>query len=855
MVALGCLLPIAACWFGLGCTVLMATHVSVRQSRFDRTLASVVLPFWGLAFFTFLQTIPLPFSWLADLAPSNAAVWARALSPINGLTPTYGTISLAPELSRVEVVKWVSYGVLAWSGFIWAQGYRLRTVAMLTLGLSVTAGLLTAMHGAMNLTSVFGIYEPRIAFPRWNMGPLLNTNHLSAYLNLGYFSGLSLLLSSQQSKPTARTALLIVMTGGLATGVVLLASRGGVFVLLFGSLVTLVLGRSSKRSKRGWGWSSTPWLVGILFVATTIGFTWYRAILLKQLLEKDVAKLYVARDALALVRDFRIFGIGRGAFESVFFAYKKLPNHVTWTHPENIIIQWTTEWGIPVTLLGFAFLIAPLVRLRGWRRSTMGRVLCFNLVLLLVHNLVDFSLEVPGIAGLAAYIYGSILGSSNAIAHSAEMPTAIKRVRGHRTDSWSLARVAIGVVCVPLGVSCIFLARSRPALLSDLRSEAAHLSRQPYSTVSLGLLTGWMKRFPAEPYFPLVGGIVTSRNAPLTSLPWFNRALELAPTMGHVHLVLADTLRVAGLKAQALIEARLAAEQLPAHAGFVAVQIETTPEELLTFLPESHGGYVSYLEAVLSRLPPEAPIAEAVRSRLLEKSPCNIQSRTVRIQRLLRESKQPDSPCLEATAKQACIDSIDREIDGLAACPGGADSALLMRVEWHWYLGDRQQAVRMLEDGCMRSAGNSSCFASLASKASAIRDVETMARAIRRVLSLECKGEAACAKTWGWVASVHAQQGDNISAYAAASHAVEQDSTNLLLRDLLGDTAMRVGAWDRAIHAYSYILDHRPSDAAGMATKLASAREAASKQPSIRGPKVLSPAPSASTLQPRYRYR
>src|SRR5262249_37023208 len=69
------------------------------------------------------------------------------------------------------------------------------------------------------------------------------------------------------------------------------------------------------------------------------------------------AKARAFRWSLALIRDFPIFGAGRGAFETAFQPYRQ-PLVRDWVqvyaHVENFPLEWAADWGIPVSLLALA---------------------------------------------------------------------------------------------------------------------------------------------------------------------------------------------------------------------------------------------------------------------------------------------------------------------------------------------------------------------------------------------------------------------------------------------------------------------------------------------------------------------
>src|SRR5450755_5123638 len=62
----------------------------------------------GLTLYTALQCVPMPIGWLAVIAPHNADVWSRALSPLHEPGPSWAPIALDPIATRVEVLKGVA---------------------------------------------------------------------------------------------------------------------------------------------------------------------------------------------------------------------------------------------------------------------------------------------------------------------------------------------------------------------------------------------------------------------------------------------------------------------------------------------------------------------------------------------------------------------------------------------------------------------------------------------------------------------------------------------------------------------------------------------------------------------------
>ena len=376
------------------------------------TIPCLSVAFLWLAFISLLQTLPLPMRLLSFLSPSAAAIWAESLRPFGEPGPSWATLSLAPEATRTEAVKWAAYAALAWVGHRAARR-SLSWLAVLTLGLALLAAGATAAHGLTGAGKLYGLYETSVSYPRWRMGPLLNANHLSGYLSIGVFAGLGLLFEQRGKKPEVRAALLLAI-GTLAGGVVLLGSRAAIALLAVSLLGTVGVQLSRAHKERDERAKRTAWvLLAIVGVGVVLPIVGYQEEIIEGFAHKNYAKLVVAEDCVALIRDFPACGVGRGAFEGVYFAYRSIGSFSVWTHPENIFVQWLTEWGILGTLVGIGLVVAAVRRGRIRRLRTVASFLGVGILVVLAQNMVDFSLELPAVMGLVAVLAGAILSSAS----------------------------------------------------------------------------------------------------------------------------------------------------------------------------------------------------------------------------------------------------------------------------------------------------------------------------------------------------------------------------------------------------------------------------------------------------------
>jgi O-antigen ligase len=189
------------------------------------------------------------------------------------------------------------------------------------------------------------------------------------------------------------------------------ASRGGIGGLAAGIVLTVALAiytRRSSRSPRGETVILGACLIG---AAVTVAVGASEATRDELATMRDFSKLALARDALRLVPSFPTFGVGRGAFETVYPFVREGKQYVTFTHPENIIAQWTVEWGLPVAIVGLC-LVAWALRPSIFLRAMMPRAGAWvALIVVVLSDLVDFHLEVPGVVVVTITCAAIVLGA------------------------------------------------------------------------------------------------------------------------------------------------------------------------------------------------------------------------------------------------------------------------------------------------------------------------------------------------------------------------------------------------------------------------------------------------------------
>lgn len=753
------------------------------------TVPYLSVAFLWLAFISLLQTLPLPMSVLTVVSPGAATIWGESMRPFGAPAPSWATLSLAPEITRTEAVKWAGYAAMAWVGHRAARR-SIGRLAVIALGLALLAAAATAAHGLTGAGKLYGLYETSVSYPRWRMGPLLNANHLSGYLTIGVFAGLGLLFEQRERRPEVRVALLLSI-GTLAGGIVLLGSRAAIALLALSLAVTVGFRLALAYRERDRRAARTAWvLLGIVAVGVVLPIVGYQDAIVAGFANKNFAKLVVAEDCVAMVRDFPALGIGRGAFEGVYFAYRSIGSFSVWTHPENFLVQWFTEWGVPGTLVGIGLLVVAVRRGRVRRLRTVASFLGVGVLTVLAQNLVDFSLELPAVMGLAALLGGAILSSASSRS-------------GVPVPAYAPHALAFGILVLAIGAAV-----ARPELESSARKAAWQAQKSsPPATFE-----PFFRRFPADPYFPLYAAAAAGRTKPLEAMPFHNRMLERAPNWGSAHLAIAETLFRAGYRSQALLEVRIAMERDPSALGsatIAAVTYARNAEDLVSAAPPGPAGLV-FLERVVEKLPPGTSRQE-IRAAVIERDPCQAQLQEEIGAELAEAIRTGGAPCA-GDDRDVCVQRLERGIAAVAICPDGDVVAEFLRVESSWARGNHADSLARMEKLCDARPNAAACFRTLAARAATTKQHDAAARAIRRVTARECDSAERCGAAWAWAARTHASIGDDLSALTAATRATTEVPTELSYHWLRVDLAERSGNLPKVVLSIEAILARSPGD-------------------------------------------
>lgn len=791
---------------------LLAGFFAVRSLPGRKPYAPALVPL-ALAAYSLVQLIPLPLGVLRALSPQMVGVWEGALSPF-GETLTWGSLSADPHATLVEALKWAAYAGAIAAAISVGTRRGVRYGALLLFGCAILVGTTTLLHGLLNVTRVYGIYIPTFNASRWHVGPFLNPNNLAGYLNLGTFCGVGLMVSR---KPQIPRVVLGVGVAALVAVAVLGASRAGLGALVIGLFVFGALVVWVRRDEEITGrlsplglFAALGGVIGFAVLLTWLGSTdetW------RALFDKNIEKIDVMRRTLPLVRDHVWFGVGRGAFEGVFPAYHFGAANVVYAHPENFIVEWVAEWGVPVAacaLVAFAWVLWGAFR--DARQSVTSAGVFAGVIAVLAQNMLDLGLELPGLAFATTTGLGVLWGHHER--EALEGPASRRRHLAPRLLAWGVLGLggALAVCVAAFARSNITKDRIR---IHDTVART-QLRDPSQRAAARAALREAMLRHPADPYFPRAGGLLAwyARENPM---PWMARSLERGMEIGQTHFALARMLASLGATNQALFELRLAATyapQLSIRTAKVALSVTRNYDDLLRATPEGPVGQ-GFLHAVALNLKRGENTELRVRSLLgaVERYPSNVLTRTLLAEDLSHALASSTSALCAGENRAECERLVNEQIEVIRKLEPSTPAAVMTQAQYLMSTGRPAEAEGMLRKACQRFISQEfvQCQRRRVLVATATRSREVLDAASRDLAGAGCANARACGELYSFLGAQAESLGDVLRAIGYYKRAAAEEPTDARW-SAVARTASAVGDHAAATNALSRLRRSRPDD-------------------------------------------
>lgn len=708
----------------LAAAVLLSLSLTAYVS-YARGGMSLPWPLWGpfiLVFWAGLQLVPLPPSLVAALSPRADAVYAFTLTDLGAYgAGQWRPLSLDPPSTWLALFLQLSFAAMAWTTANLGRRARTSLERAFLIGTILVAsiGLLHALAGA---DRIFGLYEPADGVDLGTyFSTFVNPNTFAGYLAFGAIIGMG--VASRERR--GRTQTLGIVAAAIATpGVVLTGSRGGQIALVIGVLAFLAMAyapgdeeKSSARSRaRAIGLGATGLSVFGLGLAMLLQRDW-RETSWSGLEEES--KFSALEAALRYASDFWLVGSGRGTFGVVYPSYQELHLPRTVSHPENILLQLTTEWGLlgAAVALGFGVLgWLWMVAAENRRAKPAHWGVVAALAAVGVQQMVDFGLEA---AGLALPVAAAVGITVRAAADNRPDAPHLGRYR------WLSHTALVGGLALAL-----LVAFKGPAVLPELPdASVARVKDAPTVEEATRAAKAAFVRHPSDHAVALSAATRLLEGGPEQlgeMLWWINRAMFLAPHDGRPHVVAARGLAAAGKRSQAAVEYRLAIAEMPwMRSPLVREVVDQLREPAL----------------LVSATPPDPSVRRLIVGTLMS---LGDRKRTHETLELLSDA-HPDAPELAYLRGKACAR------DRRTACARAEGERLLA-------LGERLLGHTVLAQSAAWSGDHAAARRHLAeAPAAAMRDREfqTAAAEVYTVLGDLEAARAAAEEVWR-ISAAHA---------------------------------------------------------------------------------------------------
>jgi hypothetical protein len=562
----------------LATVAALGTLESHRRQGRSLHVPPIVVALLILAGVTALQATPWPRGVVSALSPRLVdLVDFVAASPPDALAPSY-----APSATTREVAKLLLYALVGWVAHERVRAHGdLKGIASVV----AVAGLATAIVGLVNrllgLERIMGVL-PTMQSADELLTTFPNPNHAAGFLTLSCLAALGVALEVERRSWRVGFGAIAALAGTLTVASM---SRGGVGALV-GALLAMGVGVAWLQRRRG---ARVGWVVGVCAALPLVALAYNGEALLGELFGRDGAllgvdeKLAALRDAGPMIAEHRWVGIGRGAYLVAYPRYKTSDLQLLFASPENVVVQLVAEWGVVVgglALLGlFGLVVARVARART--PAALG--VYVGVLAVLAQNLVDFSLEVPGVALSVVALLA-----------------AHRDGRGLRLGLGASARVgraalaAAACLVVPLQAWRAFAA---PDLRRDLRALDARVADAEAAAPSIDEAEALMRAHPASYEVAARLGFLAMSREPRqldAAERWTSRAVYLAPTYADGYLQLGRLLLLTRHREQGLDALRrgfglVTLDRRPAVADFV-LAIVRDGDELRRAIPRRNEG-------------------------------------------------------------------------------------------------------------------------------------------------------------------------------------------------------------------------------------------------------------------------
>lgn len=518
----------------------------------------------GVAGYTFFQALPLPLALLDAIAPETVRI-LNLTTPLSPHPLDWHPISLDPPATLWESLKISACALtfIAGHNYLWHEERRKRVILAISLcGMFIAA---VGLFGAIAFPGKPFIFYTKSSAHGTGLisSSFINSNHGAAFLTVCTL--LTIGLAMEAIKPQMRILLFVGATL-LGAGVLLTLSRGGIVALAvgLGCYGILVLRRWRSKKRRRWSELLPLPLAVIVLLGAWVAYE----PIVKELSELRaneamfLNKVALWDPGMTMALTNRWVGVGRGAFLTAFPRYRSnhLSPDITYTHLENQYLHLPIEWGIPV---GFGIIVSSAIAMIIWMRANRHyphlMAASAALIALACHALVDFNLEVLGVAIPVALLAGSLSAATRRNVVFDQRHAMLPELRSMVPHPKEVRRDPVGgmliAVAAGLLVLCAWVAITQPDNADkDIEEINGLITAGAQPQKVLEAVTIAAHRHPTDHMPHLLAGRYLAALGNPDALNWLNRAILLNPTDYRAHLEIARLLQRKHRIYQSLVE-------------------------------------------------------------------------------------------------------------------------------------------------------------------------------------------------------------------------------------------------------------------------------------------------------------
>ena len=413
-----------------------SVHAATKAIKWP-VLIYLIVCLWAL-----IQWSPLTPSLFAD------PIW-RSTSELLSI-PLQSHISVNPDATIAGLVNLLLYGSVFWLAFQTTQSSDRAWAAIRAIAY---IGCAYAIYGIVIYVvgNEWVVIYPKTSYLDSLTSTFVNRNSYATYAGLTLLCSTALLLDHMKpyfalkhpiraklvilvEELVSKSALKTLAVLSIAISLLLSASRAGIFSSGVGLIVLILIFLSQKRLE-------VRHLICAALVSAILASTLFAVSgnsLSKRMSSDDVDTSFTFRNYMYgltwdAIKASPLKGTGLGTYADVIPAYKEdRPGAPVerWDKAHNTYLENALELGLPAaTMLNLSIFMVALIAAGGISRRRRDKLIpalgvCAT-VLVALHSLVDFSLQIPAVAILYACIMGVAASQSwSATASIASQPEA-----------------------------------------------------------------------------------------------------------------------------------------------------------------------------------------------------------------------------------------------------------------------------------------------------------------------------------------------------------------------------------------------------------------------------------------------